>query len=123
MFLSQSGFSQEWVRDTEDDKYIIYSHKNYNLKKDGIITIWINAIYKEPLVIDNGRIEYRQAILLNINCNNYGARVRQVIGYDKNDNIVRNDNLESITRDNYNFTPPGTPFYILNRKVCERFNN
>jgi len=122
IFLSHSGFSQEWIKDAEDDKYIVYSFKNYNQKKDGIITIWINSIYKEPLEKFNGTIEYRQAILLNINCNNYGARVSQVIGYDKKDNILTNDNWDSITLNNYNFAPPGTASFILNRKVCERFN-
>jgi hypothetical protein len=122
MFLSHSGFSQEWVKDAEDDKYIYYSYKNYNQKKDGIITIWTNGIYKEPLVIGNGIIEYRQAVLLNINCNNQSVRVSQVIGYDKNDNVLRNDNWDSITRNDYNFTPPGTAQFIQNRNVCERFN-
>ena len=122
MFLSHSGFSQEWVKDAEDDKYIVYSYKDYNQKKDGIITIWTNAIYKVPLEKFNGTIEYRQAVLKNINCNNYSARVSQVIGYDKNDNILTNDNLDSITRNDYNFAPPGTVSFIQNRKVCERLN-
>lgn len=122
IFLSHSGFSQEWIKDGEDDKYIFYSYKNYNQKKDGIITIWTKAIYKEPLEKFNGTIEYSQAILLNINCNNYGGRIRQVIGYDKYNNILTNDNFDSITLNNYNFAPPGTAAFKQNRKVCERFD-
>lgn len=120
MLLSYFGYSQEWIFVGGTKDFKVYIANNYVSNNDGIISVWTKHVKNQPYLRDDGKYESYSIFLDSYDCANGSAGLRQIITYDKNDNIIYR---EIINREiEYRIDPPGSIGEVTVQKVCSTFN-
>lgn len=121
ILFSYFGYSQEWTYVGSSKDLKVYIAKNYVSNNDGIISVWVKHVKKQPYLRDDGKYESYSIYLDSFDCGNGSAGLLQIITYDNNDNIIYR---EIINREiEYRIDPPGSIGEITVQKVCSTFNN
>jgi hypothetical protein len=120
MLLSYFGYSQEWALVGGTNNFKVYLAKKYVGKKEGIITVWEKYVFNQPILRDDGKYESYRTYLQTFDCENGSSGLRQIIIYDKNNNIIYREIINHEI--DYIINPPGSIGEIVLQKVCSTFN-
>ncbi len=120
IFLSHSGFSQDWAYVGRTREFKVYIAKKYVSKKESIISLWVKNVNNQPILRDDGKYQTYSTNLVSFDCDNGSDGLRQIIIYDKNDSIIYREIISHEI--DYIINPPGSIGEITLQKVCSTFN-